>query len=109
MGRRVFRNQHHHLDVRAPKIAGASQNAASAIGAAGIGDAASQNMSSQILGSSLDLCLPSSGREKHEGATKFLPCRARGMPIEHDFKVRPVLTCTHCQVRLLWLSNQILF
>ena len=89
MGRRVFRNQHHHLDVRAPGIAGVPQNVSSTIGASGIGDTSSQNVSSQILGSSLDLALPNPGRELHQGATKFLPCRARGMPIEHDFKVRP--------------------
>ena len=87
VGRRVFRNQHHHLDQRAPELSGVSQALSPRSGATEIGDVVSQNASRQILGSSV-AALPKSEKEKDQGALKFIACRARGMPIEHDFKVR---------------------
>ena len=69
MGKRVFRNQHHHLDdVEA--VQRAAGVAASARG--------------------VEIATPSAepGAAMQEVNVRFIACRARGMPAEHDFKVR---------------------
>ena len=100
---RVFRNQHHHLDDMdvantGLRPAGGGGGIASLSGSRAINAAASRtSLASRDTGifdgasTTQATDFATSGDPMGEGS-RYIPCRARGMPTEHDYKVNNTLS-----------------
>ena len=101
VGKRVFRNQHHHLDDEEAPLVAAGQVLHSKPG-----DRADESLAETSDSQRLPGTLRSSnevwkgdadsvGKEtvSKEETPSIIPCRARGMPKEHDYKVRRSMFC----------------